>query len=254
MIELIGLSKAYGRRAVLKDLSLSVRPGEVALLVGANGCGKSTTLRLLAGLSAADGGRILVSGPDIATAPAAALAGLSFLPQSPRFHERLTVAQSLSVFARLRGLTSDRVRAVAARWGLGDFLQEITGRLSGGTRQRVGLAVLDLPDAGILVLDEPGLSLDPDWRRALQTHLRTLAARGRTILVATHLLGEWEGQADRCLLLEGGQVEREVPSARLREAFPFALPQPALTSVVTLAPAVACVDVGPALHIPPGRV
>ena len=83
----------------------------------------------------------------------------------------------------------------------------------------------------MLVLDEPCLSLDPDWRRALHAHLRDLAAAGRGVLVATHLLGEWEGQADRCLVLDDGQVEREVSSARLRDAFPFTLPQAALASL-----------------------
>jgi len=231
MIEITGLTKSYGRRTVLKDLSLSIRPGQVTLLVGANGCGKSTTLRLLAGLSTVDGGRIVVDGHDVVAEPAPALAGMSFLPQSPRFHARLTVAQILSFYARLRGLSAARVDTVVARWGLGEFLQTVTGRLSGGTRQRLGLAVLDLPDAPILVLDEPGLSLDPDWRRALHTHLRAVALEGRTVLVATHLLGEWEGQADRCLVLDDGQVEREVSSSRLREAFPFAFPQPALANL-----------------------
>jgi len=81
------------------------------------------------------------------------------------------------------------------------------------------------------VLDEPGLSLDPDWRQALQAHLRCVAAEGRTVLVATHLLGEWDGQADRCLVIEKGQVEREVPAARLRDAFPFACPRPAIAGI-----------------------
>lgn len=231
MIEIKGLSKAYGRKPVLTNLELSVDPGEVVLLVGANGCGKSTTLRLVAGLSTADAGRILVNGHDISASPARALAGLSFLPQSPRFHERLTVAQILGFYAALRGLAAVRVAAVVARWGLAEFLPVPTGRLSGGTRQRLGLAVLDLPDAPILVLDEPGLSLDSDWRRALHGHLRAVAADGRTVLVATHLLGEWEGQADRCLVLDGGQVEREVSSARLRDAFPFSFPRPALANI-----------------------
>ena len=215
---------------MVQHLSLTVRPGEVALLVGANGCGKSTTLRLLAGLSPADAGRILLGGHDIAAEPTAAQAAMSFLPQSPRFHARLTVTQILSFYARLRGLSTARVDTVIARWGLGEYRKVITGRLSGGTRQRLGLAVLDLPDAGILMLDEPGLSLDPEWRRALQRHLRGQAAAGRTVLVATHLLGEWEGQADRCLVLEGGQVEREVASAELRQAFPFALPHAAVAA------------------------
>jgi len=224
MIEVSRLSKMYGRQRVLHDLSLAVGAGEIALLVGANGCGKSTTLRLLAGLSKADGGRMLVNGHDVVSDPAAAQAAMSFLPQSPRFHARLTVTQILAFYARLRGLPAERVGTVLARWGLEAYRNVVTGRLSGGTRQRLGLAVLDLPDAAILMLDEPGLSLDPDWRRALQQHLRAQAGSGRTVLVATHLLGEWEGQADRCLVLEGGQVEREVASEHLREAFPFALP------------------------------
>jgi Cu-processing system ATP-binding protein len=227
MIEVIELSKMYGRQRVLHDLSLAVGAGELALLVGANGCGKSTTLRLLAGLSRADGGRMLVNGHDVVSDPAAAQAAMSFLPQSPRFHARLTITQILSFYARLRGLPSARVDTVIARWGLDEYRQVITGRLSGGTRQRLGLAVLDLPDAAVLMLDEPGLSLDPEWRRALQQHLRAQAADGRTVLVATHLLGEWEGQADRCLVLDGGQVGREVAPADLREAFPFALPHAA---------------------------
>jgi ABC-type multidrug transport system ATPase subunit len=231
MIDISGLCKSYGTRAVLKNLALSVDAGEVVLLVGANGCGKSTTLRLLTGLSRPDAGRIVVNGRDARTDGARALAGLSFLPQSPRFHERLTVAQILAFYARLRGLPPDRVDVVSARWGLAEFLRVETGRLSGGTRQRLGLAVLDLPDAPILVLDEPGLSLDPAWRRTLQTHLRAVAAEGRTVLVATHLLGEWEGRADRCLVLDAGQVEREVSSSRLREAFPFSLPQTALANI-----------------------
>jgi ABC-type multidrug transport system ATPase subunit len=231
MIRIAELSKSYGQRAVLNRLTFSVQPGEVALLVGANGCGKSTTLRLAAGLSKPDAGRIIVDGHDIATSPAKALAGLSFLPQSPRFHERLTVAQVLAFYTRLRGLSADRIGDVAGRWGLREFLPVPTGRLSGGTRQRLGLAVLDLPDAPVLVLDEPGLSLDPNWRRALHAHLRRVASRGRSVLVATHLLGEWEGQADRCLLLDGGQVEREVSSDRLREAFPFSLPAAAVAGL-----------------------
>ena len=231
MIAITNLAKAYGAHRVLRDLALSAEAGEVALLVGANGCGKSTTLRLLAGLAAPDAGRIVLDGHDAAVDPVAARAGLAFLPQSPRFHERLTVAQVLAFYARLRDLPSTRIEVVAARWGLIDYLRVTTGRLSGGTRQRLGLAILDLPDAPILVLDEPGLSLDPDWRQALYAHLRRAAANGRTVVVATHLLGEWDGHADRCLVLDNGQVGRELPAARLRDAFPFACPQPALAGL-----------------------
>jgi ABC-type multidrug transport system ATPase subunit len=228
MITITGLTKTYGCRRVLDGLDLSAAPGQITLLVGANGCGKTTTLRQVCGLSSPDAGRVVIGTSDLAASPRAALAQLSFLPQSPRFHPKLTAWDILQFYARLRGLPSSRIAAVEAQWGLADVRDQATARLSGGTRQRLALAVLSLPDAPVLVLDEPGLSLDPDWRRFLHAELRAAARRGATVLVATHLLGEWNGQADRCLALEAGRVGRELPSARLLDAFPFARSGPAL--------------------------
>lgn len=225
MITITGLTKAYGTRPVLTGLDMTANPGEVTLLVGANGCGKTTTLRQLCGLSTPDAGVVRIGTADLATARDVALSQLSFLPQSPRFHPRLTVGEILAFYARLRGLPSSRVDAVLRQWELTDVRDQATGRLSGGTRQRLALAVFSLPDAPVLVLDEPGLSLDPQWRRALQIHLHEAARRGATVLVATHLLGEWNGQVDRCLVLEQGRIGRELPPARLLDAFPFARPE-----------------------------
>ena len=219
MIAITGLTKSYGATRVLQGLDLSVAPGEVVLLVGANGCGKTTTLRVVAGLSKGDAGRVLLAGHDVA-GRGDALAALSYLPQSPRFDERLTAAEILRFYARLRDVPAARANRVAADWNLEDYLAVPAGRLSGGTRQRLALAVFDLPDAPVLVLDEPGLSLDPGWRREMQVRLRGAAREGRAVLVATHLLGEWEGEADRCLVLEAGRVARQVPPARLRAALP----------------------------------
>ena len=237
MITITGLCKAYNGRQVLDGLDLVARPGQVTLLVGANGCGKTTTLRQLCGLSAPDSGRVAIGRADLATDRMAALGQLSFLPQSPRFHARLTVAEIVAFYARLRGLPAARAAAVERQWDLADVRERATGKLSGGTRQRLALAVFSLPDAPVLVLDEPGLSLDPQWRRMLQAELHAAARRGTTVLVATHLLGEWNGQADRCLVLEHGRIGRELPPSRLLDAFPFAaLPsaprEPAIARVV----------------------
>jgi ABC-2 type transport system ATP-binding protein len=229
MITIQGLTKSFGRQRVLDALELDARPGQVTLLVGANGTGKTTTLRVLCGLSAPDAGRIAIGDADLGTCRHAALSQLSFLPQSPRFHARLTSGEILAFYARLRGVAAPRVAEVEERWGLGEVRTQATGQLSGGTRQRLALAVLSLPHAPVLVLDEPGLSLDPDWRRFLHAELHSAARRGATVLVATHLLGEWDGQADRCLVLEAGRVARELPPSRLRDAFPFSLPHPVLT-------------------------
>lgn len=231
MIAVEDVLKSYGPRPVLARLCLEARPGQITLLVGANGSGKSTSLRLIAGLSAPDAGRVLLGGHDLARDRDAAMSGLSYLPQSPRFHRRLTVAQILKFYADLRGVEADRVTAVTREWQLEDVTTMACGRLSGGTRQRLALAVLMLPCAPMLVLDEPGLSLDPDWRRELQVALRSAADAGRTVMVATHLLGEWEGQADRCLVLEDGRIGRELEPQRLREAFPFSLVSRGFTQV-----------------------
>ena len=232
MITIEGLTKSFAGERVLDGLNLEARPGEVTLLVGANGSGKTTTLRLLAGLSTPGAGEIRIGGADLRTSRMAALGQLSFLPQSPRFHPRLSAGEILDFYARLRGISTTRRLEIESRWNLGEVRRTATARLSGGTRQRLALAVLMLPDAPVIVLDEPGLSLDPDWRRFLHAELHAEARRGRTVLVATHLLGEWDGQADRCLVLEGGRVARELPPARLRDAFPFALSARALPRAV----------------------
>ncbi|MEZ5319480.1 MAG: ABC transporter ATP-binding protein [Vicinamibacterales bacterium] len=223
MIEFRDVAKRYGAQPVLDGLDFEARPGEVTLLVGANGCGKSTTLRVATGLSPADRGTVRLAGHVLGRGRAA-LDGMAYLPQAPRFHPRLTVAQVLRFYARLRDVPDGRRAMVARDWQLDAVRDVPCGRLSGGLRQRLALAVLLLPDAPLLLLDEPGLSLDPDWRRALQHALHAAAGDGRTVLVATHLLGEWEDEVDRCLVLEGGRIGRTLAPDRLREAFPFARP------------------------------
>lgn len=213
------LKKSFGARRVLDGLDLVAEPGAITLLVGANGVGKTTALRLLAGLANPDGGTIAIAGHDLLRARRDALTHLSFLPQAPRFHPRLTVSQVAEFYACLRGREPHAAAAAIEAWGLADSARVATGKLSGGMRQRLALAVFALADAPVLLLDEPGLSLDPEWRDRLQRFLTGEAGRGRTVLVATHLLGEWEGRADRCVLVEAGRAAGEIPPDRLRSAF-----------------------------------
>jgi ABC-type multidrug transport system ATPase subunit len=219
MILTRNLQKSFGPRSVLAGLDLVAEPGVVTLLVGANGAGKTTTLRLLAGLADADAGTVTIAGHDLRSARRQALAHLSFLPQAPRFHPRVTTAHVAKFYARLRGREDGAATAALAAWGLEEFARMPTGKLSGGLRQRLALAVFALADAPVLLLDEPGLSLDPEWRQRLQDFLMAEAARGRTVLVATHLLGEWEGRVDRCLLIADGRCAGELAPDRLRDAF-----------------------------------
>jgi ABC-2 type transport system ATP-binding protein len=219
MIEVRTLEKSFASRAVLRGLDLRVPAGEVTLLLGANGAGKTTLLRIVTGILAPDAGSVHVAGHDVRHERLAALSALAFLPQAPRFHPRLSVAQVASYYARLRGRAGDEVALALADWGLSDHARDETLALSGGLRQRLALAIFFLARAPVLVLDEPGLSLDPEWRMRLQERLAAEARSGATVLVATHLLGEWEGQADACVVLEGGRLARQLPAAHLRATF-----------------------------------
>ncbi len=219
MILTRALTKSYGSRAVLRGLNLAAEPGAITLLVGTNGAGKTTTLRLLAGLSDPDGGTIAIAGADLQRDRTAALAKLSYLPQTPRFHPRLTVRQVASFYAELRGRPRQAVDQELGAWGLGEYATMPTAQLSGGLRQRLALTVFSLAAAPVLLLDEPGLSLDPEWRDRLQDYLVAQATAGRTVVVTTHLLGEWENRADRCLLIHEGRLGGELPVANLRGAF-----------------------------------
>ncbi len=210
MIVATNLIKSYNRKKVLCGLSLQASPGEITMLVGANGAGKSTTMKVLAGLAAADGGTAFVAGHDVRRARRQAQRALSYLPQNPDFHPRLTSLQVLEFYRSLRGGNRERVSIVLEQLGLTNIADERTETLSGGLRQRLGIALLLLPDAPVLLLDEPGLSLDPGWRNRLREILNDEAARGKTVLMATHLIAEWNGVAHRCLLCHEGRIEREL--------------------------------------------
>ena len=125
----------------------------------------------------------------------------------------------LRFYSRLRGVPESRCHAVLALTGLSDLAGEQTEKLSGGMCQRLGIAYLLLADAQVLLLDEPGLSLDPGWRKRLQETLHFEAERGKTILVATHLIAEWNKAADRCLLCRDGVIERDLNPKNLTYNF-----------------------------------
>ncbi len=219
MIATENLTKRYGRKEVLRGISLRAEAGAITLLVGANGAGKSTTMKVLAGLVRPNGGSATITGFDIFRERIKAQERLSYLPQTPSFHPRLTAAAVLRFYARLRGVPLSRCESMLELLGLSDVAGVRTGALSGGTRQRLGIALLLLPNAPVLLLDEPGLSLDPHWRKRLQETLQFEAQRGKTVFVTTHLIAEWNGIADRCLLCRDGTIERELDPSDLPNDF-----------------------------------
>ena len=219
MIAAEHLVKNYNGKEVLRDMSVLAQAGEITILVGPNGAGKTTTVKVLAGLVRPDGGAAQIRSFDIVRDRIKAQRALSYLPQRPDFHPRLTCGEIVRFYAQLRGLPSSRCEAMLDLAGLRDFARVRAGDLSGGIRQRLGLALLLLPDAPVLLLDEPGLSLDPAWRKRLQDTLRFEAERGKTVLLTTHLVAEWNGVAHRCLLCRDGRIERELDPANLPNDF-----------------------------------
>jgi Cu-processing system ATP-binding protein len=227
MIAVEHLIKNYGRKEVLRGISLLARPGEITMLVGPNGAGKTTTVKVLAGLVRPNGGSARVNSFDVVRERIKAQRAISYLPQRPDFHPRLTGIEILRFYARLRGLVPSRCEAMLDLVGLRDVIRVRAGELSGGTRQRLGLALLLLPDAPVLLLDEPGLSLDPAWRKRLQDTLRFEAERGKTILLTTHLVAEWNNVAHCCLLCRDGMIERELDPTNLPNDFDLLEAEPA---------------------------
>jgi ABC-type multidrug transport system ATPase subunit len=219
MISAENLIKRFGDAEVLRGFSLRAETNQITLLVGPNGAGKSTSMKIFAGLIRPDRGRALIGKIDIVAQRIAGQRAVSYLPQNPSFHPKLTGIEILRFYAGLRRVPVSRCAAMLELTGLSEAGHVRTGKLSGGMRQRLGLALFLLPDAPVLLLDEPGLSLDPGWRKWLQQKLHFEAERGKTILVTTHLIAEWNNVADRALLCRDGVIERELNPTDLPHNF-----------------------------------
>lgn len=206
MIRITNLTKRFGEFVAVDGISLDVRAGESVALLGPNGSGKTTTLKCLTGLARPDGGEVLIGGVDVARQPKRARALLSFLPQRVGFHDNLTALEVLQFYCRLRKLPADNIDRVIETLNLEAAKNVPVGQLSGGMIQRLGVAVALLPDATVLVLDEPTGSLDPEGAAAFRDLVRGMKLRGRTILFSTHVLPDVELLADRAAILVGGKL------------------------------------------------
>lgn len=208
MIRIEHLVKRYGRLRAVDNLSLEVEAGECLGLVGPNGAGKSTTLKSVVGLVRPTSGRVLVAGHDVAREPRAARTALGYLPQGVQFPAGFSVLETATLYARVRGLRDGWMSAFTAleRAGLGTASERDVGALSGGMRQRLGLAVAFLGDPRVLVLDEPTVSLDPEASMGIRDLLAAQRGAGRTILISSHLLAELETLVDRVAFVHAGRL------------------------------------------------
>lgn len=206
-VDIQHLSKRFGTRTAVSDLTLSIHQGEILSLLGVNGAGKTTALRMLCGLTRPDSGEIHVLGHPAGSIEAKALLGLS--PQETAVAENLTARENLTLTARIHGMTkSDARRAADAmidRLSLAPILNRRAGKLSGGWQRRLSIAMALIPDPAVLVLDEPTLGLDVLARRELWNVVRDL--RGKTtVLLTTHYLEEAEALSDRIAVMVSGQL------------------------------------------------
>ena len=212
MIDATDVHVAYDE-PVLQGASLHVEGGQIAALVGANGVGKTTMLKVIAGLTAPEKGAVRVDGIDVQVDRQRAQRRLAYLPQDTRFHEALSPRQVLRFYAGLRQRLDAPVDALLEDVALTDAADRPCGTLSGGMRQRLGLAVVWLADTPVLLLDEPGLSLDPDWRSYLKRELRRRAADGAAVLMATHLADLWHDVIDVTFTCTDGRIRPESPGS-----------------------------------------
>ncbi len=203
VVEVRALDVTRGGVEVLRGLDFEVASGQVTGLLGPSGCGKSTVMRAMVGVQRITSGEIEVLG---VRAGAEALRDqIGYVTQQPSVYDDLTVTENLRFFARILGVGDERVAECIATVALGDQATRVVGRLSGGQRSRVSLAVALLGEPRLLVLDEPTVGLDPVLRVELWDTFHRLATEGAAVLVSSHVMDE-ASRCDRLLLMREGRL------------------------------------------------
>jgi ABC-2 type transport system ATP-binding protein len=208
-IEVSRLTKRYNGVAAVDDVSFSVEDGSTCALLGGNGAGKTTTISMLLGLLLPDSGSITVLGEDILQHRYRVLPRMNFTSPYVDLPKRLTVAENLSVYARLYGIRNHRRRIaeLERELDLDAFIDRAYGTLSAGQKTRVALAKALLNKPELLLLDEPTASLDPDAADRIRQYLEDYKrARGATMLLASHNMQEVERMCDFVLMMRGGRI------------------------------------------------
>ena len=204
-------SRTLAGRRVVRDLDLSLAKGEVLGLLGVNGAGKSTTLRMIAGVLAPSGGVVRIDGKDLAEHAELARRRIGYLPEVPPLHAELTVSEFLAFCANLHGLggqTRSAVDRAIERCDLGEVRRRLIGTLSKGFRQRVGLAQAILHEPELIVLDEPASGLDPVQALRLRELVRGLGSN-HAVVLSTHVLPDVVACCDRVAILHEGELRHE---------------------------------------------
>jgi ABC-2 type transport system ATP-binding protein len=209
-LAITNLSKSFGARRAVDDVSFSVRAGEFVALLGPNGAGKSTLFQMLSGLFVADSGHAMIAGADIGQDPIAALAKLAIVFQQPALDLDLSVKANMQFQSDLHGIARDEAKQRIEHWlnrfELTERASELCRQLSGGMRRKVELARALLSEPSLLLMDEATVGIDPASRAAIVGDVKALCReRGMGVLWATHLVDEAES-ADRIIVMAGGKT------------------------------------------------
>ncbi len=215
MIQFDRFGKRYGANVAVRSLTFSVERGEAVALLGPNGSGKTTSLKAAAGLIRPTEGKVSIGDPPRDPRIPEARVTTSYLPQKVSFPDALTGADVLEFYRALRGAPRGRTAEVLRFASLNGSAERAVGTYSGGMMQRLGLAVALLPDAPVLLLDEPTAALDPDGLCAFYGLVERRRREGHTVLFTSHQLGDVERLADRLLLIVEGRLAASLSQAEL---------------------------------------
>jgi ABC-2 type transport system ATP-binding protein len=212
MIEVQQLTKRYGELTAINNVSFSVASGQILGFLGPNGSGKTTTMRIITGFMPASSGTVKVAGFDIFDDSFEARKRIGYLPENPPLYNDMTVASYLRFVAKIKGMRkadiADALDRVLHRCGLSSVIDRVTGHLSKGFRQRVGLAQAIIHNPQVLVLDEPTVGLDPQQIIEIRSLIKELAG-AHTVVLSTHILPEVAQVCEKVVIISSGRVVME---------------------------------------------
>ena len=210
MISIQGVTKNYGRKVAVDNLTLEIAPGEFFAVLGHNGAGKTTTIKMIAGLLRPSSGRIIVGGVDVQQDPIAAKKVSAYVPDQPFLYDKLSGIEFMNFIADLYGVDGDgrakEIDRLVELFGMKDFIRELTEAYSHGMKQRLVLAATLLHKPKVILVDEPLVGLDPHTARLVKQVFRDQARSGTSIFLSTHVLSVAEDFADRIGIMSQGKL------------------------------------------------
>ena len=216
MLEVKNLKKCFGDFQAVKGVSFSVKEGEVLGFLGPNGAGKSTTMRMITGFLPPTSGTAVLNGHDVLTDPIAAKRDLGYLPESAPSYRAMTVRDYLKFIAEVRGKGDAEVNEALTLAKLSDKAGQTIETLSKGYRQRTAFAAAIIHDPKVLIMDEPTDGLDPNQKFTVREMIKSMAAKGKAIIISTHILEEVDAVCTRAIVIADGEIKADGTPAELK--------------------------------------